>query len=61
MKTQKKFVGLAMFDFLKGFGILLVLIRHSIYSLDISTDNPILQETKNTILIPKTTATWLSE
>lgn len=30
-----------MFDFLKGFGILLVLIRHSIYSLNISTDNPV--------------------
>ena len=43
MKTNKKFVGLAMFDFLKGAGILLVLIRHSIYGLNISTDSPIWQ------------------
>lgn len=43
MKTNKKLVGLAMFDFLKGVGILLVLIRHSIYGLNISTDSPIWQ------------------
>ena len=43
MKTQNKIVGLAMFDFLKGIGILLVLIRHSIYGLNISTDSPVWQ------------------
>lgn len=29
MKTRKKYIGLTMFDFLKGLGILLVLVRHS--------------------------------
>lgn len=39
MKMQEKIIGLTMFDFMKGLGILAVLVRHSIYGLEISTDS----------------------